>query len=218
MVKLRCWVSARTTFLDMQNSPQAAEESSLVAAIVDHNGISIDALLAEVVREQQAIGLRVRGLLMRRPPRQVGCSPSMLLVDIETGDDYLVSQPMGESSKSCRADPQGFARASQVFRNALVEAPDLIVSNRFGDLEVQRGGFMSELLDVMQREIPLLTTVAERNVSAWQEFTGGSTLLPPDAAQLTAWIRNAVCQRQLAGVRWANPGPRERGARAEYFC
>jgi nucleoside-triphosphatase THEP1 len=195
---LRCWVTTPPTFHNMQNSSQAAEGFSLVAAIVDDKSVNMDALLAQVVREQQAIGLCIRGLLMRRPPRQGGCSPTMLLVDIETGDEYLVSQPMGASSKSCRADPQGFARASQVLRDARFQAPDLIVSNRFGDLEVQRGGFTSELLEVMQCEIPLLTTVAERNVSAWQEFTGGSKLIPPDAAQVAAWVRSAVHERQLA--------------------
>lgn len=165
---------------------------ALHAAIVDDKSLHMDSFLAEVVREQQALGLGIRGLLMRRPPRQAGCSPTMVLVDIATGDEYLVSQPMGTASRSCRADPQGFARASRVLRAALEQAPDLVVSNRFGDLEVQRGGFSTELLDLMAQGLPLLTTVAVRNVDAWQEFTGGGTLLAPDHAQVGHWIAQAV--------------------------
>jgi nucleoside-triphosphatase THEP1 len=178
---------------------------ALHAAIVDDRSLNMDRFLAEVVREQQALGLGVRGLLMRRPPRQAGCSPTMVLVDIATGDEYLVSQPMGTASRSCRADPQGFARASHVLRAALDQAPDLVVSNRFGDLEVQRGGFGTELLELMAQGLPLLTTVAERNVDAWQQFTGGSTLLAPDHAQVSHWIAQAVAAARATAAAAAVP-------------
>jgi nucleoside-triphosphatase THEP1 len=182
----------------------SAPSMGLHAAIVDDRSVAMDSFLAEVVREQQALGARVRGLLMRRPPRHAGCSPTMVLVDIATGDEYLVSQPMGTASRSCRADPQGFARASRVLRAALEQAPDLVVSNRFGELEVQRGGFSTELLDLMAQGLPLLTTVAERNVGAWQAFTGGSTLLPPDHGQVSHWIAQATAAARAAAT--ALPG------------
>ncbi len=177
---------------------------ALAAAIVDDRSVDMDGFLAQRVREQQALGLRVRGLLMRRPPRQAGCASTMHLVDIASGEDYLVSQPMGTASTSCRADPQGFARASRVLRDALAEAPDLIVSNRFGDLEIQRGGFVAELLEAMARGIPLLTTVAQRNAQAWQACTGGSVLLPADPAEVSAWIARAT---RMASAASAPTGP-----------
>jgi len=120
----------------------------------------------------------------------------MVLVDIHTAEAYLVSQPMGENSKACRADTQGFARASRIFRQALEVSPDLVVSNRFGDLEVRGGGFSEELLELMSREIPFLTTVSERNMQAWLAFTGGATLLPADPEVVAAWVAEAVRARQ----------------------
>lgn len=176
----------------MQSSSNLNECFPLAAAIVDDRSVNLDVFLAEVVREQQAVGLRVRGLLMRRPARQAGCAPTMYLVDIDTDEEYLVSQPMGVASKSCRADPQGFARASRVLRDALTQAPNLVISNRFGDLEVQRGGFTTELLEVMTAGIPLLTSVAERNAGAWRAFTGGGVLLTPDHAEVRAWLVQAL--------------------------
>lgn len=169
-----------------------AMASPLAAAILDDGSVDIDAFLAGVVRGQLAAGRRVRGCLMNRPPREPGCSATMVLVDIDTSEHYLVSQPMGADSKACRADTQGFARASRIFRKALEESPDLVVSNRFGDLEVRGGGFAAELLELMSSEIPFVTTVAERNVQAWQEFTGGATLLPTDPAVVAAWVEQAL--------------------------
>jgi len=173
-------------------------DTPLAAAIVDDRSIDIDAFLAQVVQRQLAAGLRVRGCLMRRPPRGPGCAATMHLVDIATSQSYLVSQPMGTNSRACRADTQGFARASAIFRRALGDASDLVVSNRFGELEVRGEGFCAELLAVMSREIPLLTTVAARNVEVWRAFTGGAALLAPDADEVAAWVARAVAARPMA--------------------
>jgi hypothetical protein len=37
-----------------------------------------------------------------------------------------------------------------------------------------------------------LTTVATRNAQAWQDFTGGGLLLPPDPVAITDWIDQAL--------------------------
>jgi Protein of unknown function (DUF2478) len=172
--------------------PETSPEPALphVAAIVDDRGTVMDAFLAGIVRQLQAEGHALRGCLMQRPDA-AGCA-TMHLVDVHTGESYLVSQPMGSGSTACRADPQGFARASRIFQNALAEPPDLVVSNRFGDLEARGEGFSAELLALLAQGLPLLTTVAERNVPAWQAFTGGAVLLPPDEAAVLAWARGAI--------------------------
>lgn len=176
----------------MSRTHEPSSPSPWAAAIVDDKTFDMDGLLAAVVRGQLAKGRRVHGCLMKRPPRDPGCASTMVLEDIVTGDQYLVSQPMGSGATSCRADPQGFARASQVFRKALLQRPDLVISNRFGDLEVMRSGFVAELLSVMAEDIPLLTTVATRNARAWQDFTGGGLLLPPDPPVIADWIDRAM--------------------------
>jgi hypothetical protein len=116
----------------------------------------------------------------------------MVLVDIDTGAEYLVSQPLGRDSNACRADTQGFARASVVLRDALAAAPDLVVSNRFGGLEAEGGGFASELLALMAQGVPVLTVVAARHVAAWQHFTGGAALLPAEPGAVQAWLERFV--------------------------
>jgi hypothetical protein len=178
-------------------APDPADERSGVAAaaILDDRTVPVDTLLAQVVATQRAAGRSVRGLLMTHPDGEVGCAAAMVLVDISTGADYLVSQPLGRDSNACRADTQGFARASVVLRDALAAVPDLVVSNRFGGLEAEGGGFASELLALMAHGVPVLTVVATRHLASWQQFTGGAPVLPAEAAAVQAWLDTVLALR-----------------------
>jgi hypothetical protein len=121
----------------------------------------------------------------------------MVLTDIDTGAEYPVSQSLGAGSAACSADPQGFARASRVLHNALERRPDLVVCNRFGALEAENGGFVAELLALLERGVPVLTVVAPRHRDAWHQFIGEPAMLPPDPAAWTAWL-DAVLRRRSA--------------------
>jgi hypothetical protein len=166
----------------------------LRAAAIHHDGsCDVDALLAEVVDEQLRRGRRVRGLLMAPSEQRGDCLAEMVLVDIDKRDGYLVSQQLGRASQACRADPQGFARASEVLRAALEDAPELIVCNRFGRLESEGAGFSAELLEIMSRDIPFLTVVSRHLVDEWQRFTGGAAeLLPPTREAVDAWLERTL--------------------------
>lgn len=178
------------------------EPSLRAAAIVDDGSLDVDALLVDIARVQRQAGRRVRGLVMTRPNDDRSCASPMVLVDVHTQQGYLVSQALGRDSNSCRADPQGFARASEVLRRAVHEAPQLVICNRFGGLEAEGGGFRAELLGVLMNALPLLTVVATHHVDAWLDFTGGAELLPAQNDAIDAWI-----ERTLNAVTAAEPTP-----------
>jgi hypothetical protein len=164
----------------------------LAAAAIGHDGgAEADALLARTVAALQGAGRRVQGLLMRHEGGMAGdtaCGVEMFLVDVSTDERYLVSQPMGSLSKACRADPQGFARATVVMRRALAERPDLVVLNRFGKLEAEGRGMNAELLALMAEGVPVLTAVAPAYRDAWAAFSGGAAVLPLDEAAVHQWL------------------------------
>lgn len=162
------------------------------AAIHDDGSGHAAALLAAEAARLQAGGCRVRGLLMTRPGGGEGCATDMVMVDLSCGDTYRVSQALGPQSDSCRADPHGFARASAVLRQALADAPELVVVNRFGALEAEGGGFRAELLDLLAHGVPLLTVVAPKHADAWQAFTGGAVQLAATADAVQAWTTQVL--------------------------
>lgn len=179
-------------------APDDADGALPVAAIVHDGSVDVDALLAALAEAQRRRGRKVRGLLMTYPEGDAAaCMAPMVLVDIASREPYRVSQALGSGSASCRADTQGFARASEVLRAALAERPDLVIVNRFGSLEAEGGGFAAELLDLMAGGVPLLTAVASRHREAWQRFTGGATLLPAQADVVEDWLERALAPAQV---------------------
>ena len=186
-------IVAMQTQRDLTDSP---DFSPLAAAILDDGSGDIDIRLMTFAIQQQQAGLRVRGLTMRRSTDAGGCKANMVLVDIATGDEYLVSQPLGQGSSACRADTQGFARASQVLRDALVHAADLVICNRFGGLESEGGGFAAELLDIMASGVPLLTMVSPARLDIWLRFSGQATVLTAAPADWQIWLDATLRQRR----------------------
>ncbi|WP_164886862.1 DUF2478 domain-containing protein [Piscinibacter defluvii] len=173
----------------MSRPERVANEPPLrAAAVLDDGSADVDALLADCAARQRRAGRRVRGLVMTWPDGDREACGAMVLVDLDTREEYLVSQALGRASAACRADPQGFARASEVLRRAGGEAPDLVVCNRFGGMEAHGEGFSAELLDLMSADIPLLTVVSPRWAPAWTEFTGGAPLLPARPEAIEGWI------------------------------
>lgn len=168
----------------------------IAAAILDDGNVDVDGLLARIACQQRRADRRGRGLVMTHPEGGSGCAGAMVLIDLDTLDEYLVSQPLGAASSSCRADPQGFAQASEVLRRALDEHPDLVISNRFGGLEAVGGGFRAELLELLARGLPVLTVVAQRHVDAWMQFTGGAPVLPACEETIGEWLDDTLSRPQ----------------------
>ena len=171
-----------------------------LAALHDDGSGNVHALLRALVAEWRAQGHDVQGLLTRPGPPGAACSADMVLVDVATGDDYLISQNLGKDAQGCRADPAGFARASQVLRRAANAPAALAVSNRFGKLESLGEGFADELMALLSAEVPVLTVVSAQHREAWDTFTGGALVLPAEADVVRRW----------AGLGAANttpPGP-----------
>ena len=165
-----------------------ADPGCAAVVVVDDGGAEVDALLHAVAEQRRQAGWQVRGVLMRYRQAQPAGPSTMLMVDLHTQDEYQVSQCLGSGSMSCRADPQGFARASQVLRRAADEGADLVIVNRFGGLEAGGGGFRAELLAVLARGVPVLTAVVPRYLEAWRSFSGSATELPADRATVDAWL------------------------------
>lgn len=156
-----------------------------------------DRLLDSFVREQQAAGWHIGGLLQEACPGNGACA--YRLRDLQNGDYYLISQDLGPHSTACRIDLGALADAAQVMRRLADNRADLAVFNRFAKLEAYGRGFASEMLALMQTDMAVLTIVPEEYLPAWREFTGGlAAELEAEPAALADWFAGVTAGRRPA--------------------
>jgi len=159
-----------------------------IAAVIANASSDTTPLLWEFVNRLKAKGYQVRGLIQNLEPGRNGCD--IVLVDIETGTRYPITQDLGTASEACRLDPALLIEAGTVLRAVPCLPTDLAVFNRFGALEAQGGGFHAEMLAVMTSGKPLLAVVSDKQLGAWRTFTGGlGAELQPEIGELESWFR-----------------------------
>lgn len=158
-----------------------------IAALVPRPGQDADRVVREFVAALRGRGLRVRGLLQELCPGDGDCT--VVLVDLDDGRRYPITQDLGTCSVACRLDASLLAEASAVMRRIATEGADLAIFNRFGGLEAEGDGFAAEMLALMTMDIPVLTVVPAKRLCDWRNFTGEFAVeLPADAAALAAWF------------------------------
>lgn len=167
------------------------------AAVLHDGHGSCDTLMQQIVKGLKSGPLTVRGLQTWRGKDPNGRLP-MLIQDVDTGHIYPISQALGSGSQSCSLNPAALADASIVLRSALIEKPDLVIVNRFGNMEAKGKGFAAEMLAIMAENIPVLTAVSHQYREQWLEFTGDAGgLLPLNSRDVMHWANQLTVE---AGV------------------
>lgn len=158
-----------------------------IAAVVPDATTDCDEVVANFAIAQINRGWRIGGLVQE--VYQTQRSKQIRLVALDDGRLYPISQFLGTHSISCRIDTGGIAEACAVMRRIPIHGADLAIFNRFSTLEAHSQGFAAEMLDLMSRQIPMLTIVPPQHLPAWRRFTGRQALeLPPERPALEAWF------------------------------
>jgi len=150
-----------------------------LAAILYRPEDDVDLLLAEFASARLRDGERIGGVVQRNLKDDAGRPNGMLVVDLLTGREISICQPLGRGATACKLDPAGLAEASLAVSRAIAEDAALIIVNKFSKQEASGHGLRSELAEAIIAGGPVLTAVPEKCLDAWREFTGdlGTTLL-----------------------------------------
>jgi molybdate transport system ATP-binding protein len=172
-----------------------------LAAILYRPEDDVDALLADFADARLRDGVRLGGVVQRNLRDEAGRSNGMHVVDLSTGRQISICQPLGTGATACKLDPAGLAEASLAVSRAVAEDVALIIVNKFSKQEAAGHGLRSELAEAIIAGGPVLTAVPEKCFDAWKEFTGdhGTTLL---------------CARHVVDDWWREVSSRRTGARA----
>ncbi len=144
-----------------------------VAAILYGPQDDVDSLLADVAQGLVRSGERIGGVVQRNVKDGGGCQIGMQAIDLMTGAEISICQPLGRGAMACKLDAAGLAEAAVAVTRAIAADVELIVINKFSKQEAAGGGLRDELADAIAAGIPVLTAVPEKCTEAWNDFTGG---------------------------------------------
>ncbi|MBP0111657.1 DUF2478 domain-containing protein [Bradyrhizobium vignae] len=175
-------------------------DSKSVAAILYRPKDDVDRLLADFAQDIAQQGVRIGGIVQRHA-RCANGTHVMLAIDVTTGQEISISQPLGSGAMSCNLDANGLAEAAAVVSRALRNKIDLLVINKFAKQEAAGRGLRTEFVDAITRGVPVLTAVPKKCLADWRTFTAGvGTLLPCDRQSLEQWWREISTRLARSGA------------------
>jgi len=160
-----------------------------VAAIVYADEVYPDAIFKMLVKRSRALGLTLAGVLQHQAFEGGDRRCDVILEDLATGYRTALFENRGAGARGCRLDEAALAEATARVEGSLEHLPQLLVLNKFGKVECEGGGLRDLIASAIDRGIPVIIGVPERNVDAWRSFAGDfSTELPDDAGRIAEWL------------------------------
>ena len=163
------------------------------AAVVFQDGEHDRRALADFARELAASGCRLGGMVQESIFDDQGRRTRIDSVDLATGGRIVINQPgrLPPGSKECTLDTAALADAGTPLRRALLDRPDLVIAEKFGEQEEGGAGLVDDILAVVAEGLPILVLVPEPALARWREVTGGGIAeLPCDTGALRRWWRD----------------------------
>ena len=160
------------------------------AAVVFRQGEHDRQALADFARELANNGSRIAGVVQEAFFDEHGRRTHIDSVDLATGARVMINQPSRTwpDGKDCTLDTAALADAGAPLRRALIDRPDLVVAEKFGEQEQSGAGLTDEILNLIAEGVPMLVLVPEPALESWRELTGGGTTeLPCETAALRHW-------------------------------
>ena len=148
-----------------------------------------DLLLAGLAGRLADLGLRTCGTVQINTQPE-GSGPCDMDVKIlPDGPEIRISQSLGRNARGCRLDPSALETAVGHVAASLAHGADVMIINKFGKHEADGRGFRDLIAEALERDIPVLVGLNQRNEDAFRAFIGeAGTSLEPRADILVDWV------------------------------
>ncbi len=145
--------------------------------------------LYKFVEEQKALKLRVGGVLQEGVFDAQGAMTGLNAIDVSDGRRIPISRPL-QNDDDCGLDVAALAGTSGIISKAISDGVDLVVVEKFGEQEQNGKGLIDEVLEAIVAGVPLLISVPQAALPAWQERSGElGDVLPFSEDAFRSWWR-----------------------------
>ncbi len=133
--------------------------------------------LLKFVEKLKSLNIRVGGVLQEALFNSAGQITGLNAVDVATNQRIPISR-LSKSDDECGLDVSALAETASIIDSAINDLLDLVVVEKFGELEQNGKGLIDEIFQTIAEGIPLLISVPEAALPVWQERSGelGSVL------------------------------------------
>lgn len=160
-----------------------------VAAIVYANEAYPDEVFKTLVARCRALGLSLAGVLQHQAFAGADRRCNVVLEDLASGHRTALFENRGAGARGCRLDQGALAEATARVEGSLEQVPQLLVLNKFGKAECEGGGLRDLIASAIDRGIPVVIGVPERNLEAWRSFAGEFAVeLSDHGGEVTRWL------------------------------
>ena len=148
-----------------------ADVPALTAIVYDEGAIVPD-IARKIARDWTDARLAACGLVERQIPRPNRRRCDMLVTELASGAEIMISHDRGALARGCVLDADGLLRAAELTRKALAAGAQRAIFNKFGKTEAEGGGLREAIADAIERGVPTIVFVPRRNLEAWRAFAG----------------------------------------------
>ena len=161
--------------------------ASFAAAVYNpHTGDRM--ALLKFIEKQKVLGVRVGGVLQEAIFDERGEIAGLNAIDVSNNQRIPISRP-AKNDDECGLDVSALAQTSGILRKAIDDRVELMVVEKFGELEQEGKGLVDEIMQTIVEGIPLLISVPQAALPIWQERSGelGAVLEFSEDAFETWW-------------------------------
>lgn len=146
--------------------------------------------LLKFVEQLKSEQVCVGGLLQEALFDSAGEISGLNAIDVLTNQRVPITRQI-ENEGECAFDVSALAETTAIIRNAIGDRVDLMVVEKFGELEQDGRGLIDEIFQTIAAGIPLLISVPEAALPLWQERSGElGDVLAFNVESFQQWWRN----------------------------
>lgn len=144
--------------------------------------------LLKFVDGLKARNIRIGGVLQEAIFDANGDIAGLNAIDVSNDHRIPISRP-AKNDDECGLDVSALAQTTEIIRQAISDNVDLMVVEKFGELEQDGKGLIDEIMQTIVEGIPLLISVPQAALPIWQERSGelGTVLEFSEDAFETWW-------------------------------
>ena len=163
--------------------------------------------LLKFVEKQKALHTRVGGVLQEALFDAQGAVIGLNAVDVETNHRIPITRP-AKNGDECSFNVSAHTQTATIISDAIRDRLDLVVVEKFGELEQNGEGLIDEILQTIAEGIPLLISVPEAVLPLWQERSGElGTVLAFTEEAFEQWWQSIATQGETGSPDHSQTNP-----------